>query len=232
MSQYPYGTSGICPNTKHWILEANAAMAEYNNNQLPPYPEPDGISLYLSVDPVEAPPVSGTGGFEILFNRTTGDITVFGIIGGKATVGASLSQRGMLNEVYNIGNDNLNYAGLFVSGSVTGACEVGLTGGAAYTPLQNDGNNFIEYWLPDPEGAYSVGIGGAGGVGLSGSAGPVEYIPLITLSRGDKVKYEAGWYLFESNKQWLIGQGIGKALRLLGETAGFSPDEYDWNGLR
>lgn len=34
MNQYPYGTSGICPNTEHWIIEANAAMESYYNKNV------------------------------------------------------------------------------------------------------------------------------------------------------------------------------------------------------
>lgn len=32
MDQYPYGTSGVCPNTHSWIEEGNAAIEEFYNN--------------------------------------------------------------------------------------------------------------------------------------------------------------------------------------------------------
>jgi hypothetical protein len=212
----------------HWITEDNAIRAQTNQNPYPPYPEPDGISLFVSADPVKTPRISGTGGFEVLFNRKTGDITFFGVLGVGGDVGAGVLAHGQINEVYNIGDDNLKYAGVFVSLSAAAAAELGLSGGGAYAPHLE--GNFVNYWLPNPEGSYSVGMGGAGGIGIAATGSVVEYIPLFTLGPGDEFTPHAGWYLFENEQQWLVSQGIAELIGLLGNYADFNPEDYDWGG--
>jgi RHS repeat-associated protein len=226
-NEYPYGTGGFCPYTEHWEIEASHARQEmyYHNDR----PKPDGWSLYVSIDPRQTPAIDATGGLELLFNHHTGAITLFAVVGGSVTFGNSVSARALVNNVYNIGDDNLNYAGLFaqVNGIVSNG--VGLTGGYAYTPQQDDAN-FFTFWSSDPNSAYSNGFGLSVGRGGAIAGGPVEYIPLFTFTPGIGFEPHAGWYLFENDEQWWLSAQFAELIQLLAEYAGFDPENYNWNG--
>ncbi|MBE7529088.1 MAG: RHS repeat-associated core domain-containing protein [Chloroflexi bacterium] len=227
MNEYPYGTGGICSYTEHWEIEASHARQEmyYFNDR----PEPDGWSLYVSVDPLQTPAIDATGGLELLVNHHTGAATLFAVVGGSVTLGNSVSGRVLVNNVYNIGDDNLNYAGLFVQVNGLVVKGVGLAGGIAYTPQQDDAN-FFTYWKNDPNSAYSNGLGLSVGLGGAMAGGPVEYIPLFTFTPGVGFEPHAGWYLFENDGQWWLSAQFAELIQLLAQYAGFDPENYNWNG--
>ncbi len=228
MDQYPYGTGGVCPYTEHWETEASHARQEMYYSEST-RPSPDGTSLFVSVDPTQTPAINGTAGLEGLYNHKTEEITIFAVAGGAVTLGGGVSGRIMVNSVYNIGDDNLNYAGLFVFFNVLVSNGLGLTGGSAYTPLQGEGG-ILDYWGRDENRAYSQGFGGAIGVGTSLSGGPVEYIPLFTIAPGGGFTPHAGWYLFENDQQWWLSEQFSEIVQWLAQYAGFDPENYNWDG--
>ncbi len=189
----------------------------------------DGASLYLggSASPT---PIRPVGGVEYLYNFSTGDITLFGVLGAEGGPPSELLEvAGQFNAVYNLGEtgtDNLAYSGPFVVFNLTVAVGPGATVGGAYTP--NLDGSLTEYFLRDPTGAYSLGAGPAGGFAVSPSAALVEYIPIITLSPDGTGQTHLGWYLYENENRWYIADSLAFALRAFGERYGFDPSQYDY----
>ena len=227
-SQYPSGTSGICPNTEHWIIEGNAAIAEiYGERQPGSGSSSDAISLFVSLDPLETPAVNGTGGIELLYNLKSEEITLFAIAGISGTVGGEAGGRGTFNFVSNLGSDNLNYSGFFYSISAGAADGIGGNFNFSYAPSGSG----IASVLPNLRSTRAAGIGPSLGLGAYLNFGGVEYIPLFTMLPDGSLRFDAGWYLFESDKQWIMSLELERFLRLFGSYAGFNPDEYDWSQL-
>ena len=174
---------------------------------------PDGISIFFPFSAVNTTGESLAGGIEILQNHHTGDVTAFLVVGASgAGIGAqklnlttpALIKPFLINDVFQIGDNNLNYSGTFVAIEGTGTYVVGATAAYAYTP-QKKGT--FTYWLQNNEASYSSGLGPAGGMGGGASLSIVEYIPLLTYREG-RVVLEAGSYLFDANQQAVISQMV------------------------
>lgn len=178
MSEYPYGTSGICRNTEHWIIEGHKAMEEYHASLPPPttfgLPKPDAVGVYSSIHGAEGI-FSGQTGIEVLYNLDSADLSLFAVIGFGREAGADLTGELLFMAVYNIGSNNLNYAGNFVGLGGRASAEFGLGGQYSITPSDVEMGRIFA-----PRDPFSIGIGPICGYGLSGGASLVEYIPVLT----------------------------------------------------
>ena len=129
---------------------------------------------------------------EILMNIHTGDITVYLVLsaGFEARAGNSASIAGV-SLVFNIGDDNLAYAGPFNSVGLSGSYGAGLDASYAWTKGDTP-------W--DPSLAYSITfiptLGTEAGISVQES----EYIPILTVSNG-QTTYHATEYLYETVPQ-------------------------------
>jgi RHS repeat-associated protein len=223
MNQGPYGTSGICPNTEHPILEAHAAIEEYHKSLPPPSPPiADAQSLHIPANLGQVSGFAPSGGFDLVYNNHSRDLTLFAIAGAQGTLGAEVSIKGQYNLIFNIGDDNLNYSGQFVFGNLTGANVLGFTGGGAYTPMQG-GDNIFEYYQPNWQKAHSVGIGPAVGAGVAGTGGVVYYYPLFTLTHDGK------FISHHEEAAEIMSDPFLDAIEMLIEHVGVNPDDYDLN---
>ena len=155
-----------------------------------------------------------------------GDITFFAIVGGEVKIGADIAVAAQYNTIYKIGSDNLKYAGSFIAYNLTATNVFGFTAGGAYTPTVDRGP--LRYVLRNKQGAYSLGAGPAFGLGASGSAAIVEYIPLLTLHADGTGEPHAGWYLFENDDTGFMADALGVMLQRFGEQYGINLEGYNW----
>ena len=225
MNQYPYGTSGICPNTlgkAGWIIEGNAAMDEYYRSLPGPLvrPEADGISIFGSIPSdvvLQRGPVSvgPTLALEVLYNFHNADTTLFVVLGTNIKISSgTVFDDGAISLVYNIGDDNLQYSGDFhaINGSISGLKGLGLTGGHAWSP--EDFGIYNE--------AYSKSLMLSCGKGASIQYNETEYLPVITVKGNGEIKYELYDYL------WFTGEGqISSKFHQLREALEYAVDTYN-----
>ena len=173
MGQGPFGTSGLCPNTEHWIKEGNAAIEQYhealeveNESQ-----QADGYSVYAQISPsTQGLEANTVAGFEVIYNRNSHDLSLFVVLGagGGASIGESIDV--MITEVYNIGDDNLAYSGNAVS----------VTGGAAYYLGPAKGAGFTSSLEPNTPYTNSNGL--SIGIGAHSNISLIENIPIYSVN--------------------------------------------------
>jgi hypothetical protein len=203
-----------------YASELNNASPDYftsnqkvMQNLIPP--TPDGVSVYLSVDPLDTPALNGTGGIEFLFNGKSGETTAFAVVGIAGTLGGGVKACVQINQVYKIDNDNRKYAGKFAFWNIAGSGPVGGVYGRAWTP-NNRYKWPLNYVISDPAAAHSRGVGPAIGYGASLSVGVVEYIPLATYNhQTGQFRYDVGWYLLEYEDKWYVGNVLKQGFSII-----------------
>ncbi len=190
------------------------------------YVSPDGVSLYISLDPIKKPVTmgpDGTGGIEILHNFHTGKKTIFAVGGIQAVFGAEASANCAVNTVFNIQDNNLKYSGSFVFWNLSAANGVGLTMGGAWTPMLR--GNIVEYYSKNHNGSYSIGVGPVTGFGGDFRFGRVEYVPLVTFNEDLSVdEYHTKWYLYNNAERLYINDAIEIGIKTF---KAFIPSELD-----
>ncbi len=202
MNSGPFGTSGICPNTKHWITEDNAVRNEYDQmleEQRKHEPQPDAFSVYAQISPsTQGLEVNTVSGLEVVYNRHSHDLTIFAVVGvgGGASVGEAIDV--MLTKIYNVGSSNLAYSGDAISGTASGAIYIGPAFGASHaaTIAQN---------VP-----YTSSKGFALGIGAHANASFIENIPIYSVNIDTGVRtLHASDYLYSLNypvkNGWVTG---------------------------
>ena len=131
-----------------------------------------------------------TVGLEYIYNRHSGEITLFLVAGFAGGVEAGATNDYSLVLIGNIDDDNLAYSGSFMS--VSGRAANGMGGNIGYS------------WVPgddpfDPEKAYSETFGPSFGRGAGISYGLVEYIPIVTttLNKTEEPVWHTYDYLYD-----------------------------------
>jgi len=218
MNEYPYGTSGICANTEHWIDEGNAGIgqtyADYERYEL------DAVGLGGSVSgSIETPLVSARGvvAVEVIADPQTGIITLFVAPGYGGSLGMNANfiewakkqiQSGKYNPVNaggtvyllaieNVDNPAQEYSGQSIQNTVTAAYGGGVTAGHAFTPRDV---------IPgEPTGARASVFGLTAGYGLTVDASDSFYIPIVSLdgSGPDRVQFHSPNEYGSDFVQWL-----------------------------
>jgi len=133
--------------------------------------------------------VSITSGAEILHNEHSGDETLFiysGVSKGMG-VGDGASASAYYGTANNVGDDNLNYSGLFAVWNVTATDILGGSASYSYYPLDNPF---------DPKRAHSKTMGPAIGEQLSANISLVEYMPIATRHADGSITLNIDDYLF------------------------------------
>ena len=156
-----------------------------------------GINVTASGDSIVT-----TGGVEILHNEHSGDDTLFVYFGASKGVGtgggASVSAYyGVAN---GIGNDNLNYSGMFAITNITAADGIGGSASYSYNPLDNP---------LTPRLAHSKTMGPALGKQISMNVALVEYVPILTKHSDGTFEVNNNDYLFNpefgNNRRGFVG---------------------------
>ena len=163
--------------------------------------KPDAVLVGVSMS-ANAGNMTAVVGNEILHNETTGDDTLFVYFGASKGVGtgggASVSAYyGVAN---GIGNDNLNYSGMFAITNITAADGIGGSASYSYNPLDNP---------LTPRLAHSKTMGPALGKQISMNVALVEYVPILTKHSDGTFEVNIDDYLFNpefgNNRRGFVG---------------------------
>jgi RHS repeat-associated protein len=202
MNSSPFGTSGICPNTEHWITEDIAAGSEYEQmleDERKQEPQPDAFSVYAQISPsTQGPEANTVSGMEVVYNRHSHDMTVFAVVGAGGGVSVGESVDVMVTEIYNVGSSNLAYSGNAISGTASGAIYIGPAFGASRTAERSRN-------VP-----YTISKGIAFGIGGHANVSLIENIPIYSVNMDTGViTFHAGDYLYSPDypvkNGWITG---------------------------
>ena len=163
--------------------------------------KPDAELVGASVS-ADAGKVTIVAGDEILHNEETGDDTQFVYFGASkgAGIGGGASASAYYGTANNIGNDNLNYSGMFAVLNVTATDIVGGSASYSYNPSDNPIH---------PTLAHSTTMGPAFGEQVSINVALVEYVPIITRHKNGTFEMNIDDYFFNpefgDNRRGIVG---------------------------
>ena len=164
-------------------------------------PDADIIGVNISASAGKLTTIIGS---EALHNETSGDDTIFIYIGAPAGFGIGMGGGASMSTYYgtadNIGDDNLNYSGMFTVLNVTAVDTVGGSASYSYYPLDNPLN---------PTRPHSTTTGPAIGQQLSANIVLVEYVPIATRHKDGSIEINIDDYLFNqkygNNRRGIVG---------------------------
>jgi hypothetical protein len=169
----------------------------------------DGVAAFGAIHAAEGW-IAEQVGIELLFNFHSLELTLSAVVGFGGGVGAAATGDGSVVFVYNIGDNNLNYSGDFVSVGLAGAAGAGANVGYSITPRDIERRNFF-----NPEGAFSISVGCAAGVGGAFSYTKTDYIPVITTNlKTNEIAFVAWDYITDPNDVYNNGFVTGTYQRV------------------